>query len=772
MENILGTKLADRYLIEELVGVGGMCNVYRAFDAEALRTVAVKMLRDEYAADEEYLRRFRNESRAINALSHPNIVKIYDVVLDVPNPYLVMEYVSGITLKEYIERKKPIPGKTAANIAGLVLTALQCAHENGIVHRDVKPQNIMVTEKGEVKVMDFGIARFAMSQSRTIDGNAIGSVHYISPEQALGGAVDQRTDIYSVGVILFEMLSGRLPFDGESPISVALQQVEQNPKALRSLNPNVPVGLEQITLHAMAKDPDCRYQNCGEMIADLRKWLADPKTTFPAYTARAAKPAKKSGEGIGIMPKKQGVMASQKAAKTGENNEKKRLRDRLTTPLSKLFAVTCGVVVASLLFVLVGLEQITLHAMAKDPDCRYQNCGEMIADLRKWLADPKTTFPAYTARAAKPAKKSGEGIGIMPKKQGVMASQKAAKTGENNEKKRLRDRLTTPLSKLFAVTCGVVVASLLFVLVMFQIYQPFKSVEDIPLPNLVGVDFTAASSNGAYPGIKIKLESEDYNADYEEGQIYRQSPNAGTSVKKGSTVQVWVSAGNKMVTIPTFTNQEATAVYAKLVSLGLKYSTTDIASDTIAEGSVVRTSPDAGQSVAAGSTVVVYVSVGSNKEKVQVPEVLGYPEESAVQVLRDAQFDVTVTYQLTDYQYDGLVINQTPASPSMVPIGSKITLVVGTVDNANVNGEATVTLQTTPPDLPGTVNVTAVLNGETVYSEVIEPRNTRLISIPLQGSGTCMADVLIDGEVYKSASVDFATGQYYWTADYSSAFGE
>lgn len=660
MENILGTKLADRYLIEELVGVGGMCNVYRAFDAEALRTVAVKMLRDEYAADEEYLRRFRNESRAINALSHPNIVKIYDVVLDVPNPYLVMEYVSGITLKEYIERKKPIPGKTAANIAGLVLTALQCAHENGIVHRDVKPQNIMVTEKGEVKVMDFGIARFAMSQSRTIDGNAIGSVHYISPEQALGDAVDQRTDIYSVGVILFEMLSGRLPFDGESPISVALQQVEQNPKALRSLNPNVPV----------------------------------------------------------------------------------------------------------------GLEQITLHAMAKDPDCRYQNCGEMIADLRKWLTDPKTTFPAYTARAAKPAKKSGEGIGIMPKKQGAMASHNAAKTGENNEKKRLRDRLTTPLSKLFAVTCGVVVASLLFVLVMFQIYQPFKSVEDIPLPNLVGVDFTAASANGAYPGIKIKLESEDYNADYEEGQIYRQSPNAGTSVKKGSTVQVWVSAGNKMVTIPTFTNQEATAVYAKLVSLGLKYSTTDIASDTIAEGSVVRTSPDAGQSVAAGSTVVVYVSVGSNKEKVQVPEVLGYPEESAVQVLRDAQFDVTVTYQLTDYQYDGLVISQTPASPSMVPIGSKITLVVGTVDNANVNGEATVTLQTTPPDLPGTVNVTAVLNGETVYSEVIEPRNTRLISIPLQGSGTCMADVLIDGEVYKSASVDFATGQYYWTADYSSAFGE
>lgn len=652
MENILGTKLADRYLIEELVGVGGMCNVYRAFDAEALQTVAVKMLRDEYAADEEYLRRFRNESRAINALSHPNIVKIYDVVLDAPNPYLVMEYVSGITLKEYIDRKKPLPGRTAANIAGLVLTALQCAHENGIVHRDVKPQNIMVTEKGEVKVMDFGIARFAMSQSHTIDGNAIGSVHYISPEQALGGAVDQRTDIYSVGVILFEMLCGRLPFDGESPVSVALQQVEQNPKALRSLNPSVPVGLEQITLHAMAKNPDDRYADCGEMIADLRRWLADPKTTFPAY---AATPVKKAAEFVrNKVPKKTG------------------------------------------------------------------------------------------ADAPKPA----------------------------GGRKKLKDRLTTPLSRLFAVTCGVVVASVLFVFVMFQIYQPFQKVEDITLPNLVGVDYTAATAGSAYPDIRIELESEDFNTEYEAGQIYRQSPSAGKSVKKGSTVQVWVSAGGQMIPIPTFTNQEATAVYAKLVSLGLKYSTTEIASDTIAEGSVVRTSPEAGQSAPAGSTVVVYVSTGSNKERVQVPEVLGYPEEVAVQTLKDAQFEVAVTYQVSDYQYDGLVMSQSPASPSMVPIGSKVTIVVGTVDESAAVGEATVTLQTIPPDLPGTVTVTAVLNGTTVYSDTIEPQNTRLISIPLQGTGTCMVDVLIDGMVYKSASVDFDAGQYYWTADYSGSFGE
>ena len=237
-------------------------------------------------------------------------------------------------------------------------------------------------------------------------------------------------------------------------------------------------------------------------------------------------------------------------------------------------------------------------------------------------------------------------------------------------------------------------------------------------------------------------------------------------------MQVWVSAGGQMIPIPTFTNQEATAVYAKLVSLGLKYSTTEIASDTIAEGSVVRTSPEAGQSAPAGSTVVVYVSTGSNKERVQVPEVLGYPEEVAVQTLKDAQFEVAVTYQVSDYQYDGLVMSQSPASPSMVPIGSKVTIVVGTVDESAAVGEATVTLQTIPPDLPGTVTVTAVLNGTTVYSDTIEPQNTRLISIPLQGTGTCMVDVLIDGMVYKSASVDFDAGQYYWTADYSGSFGE
>lgn len=659
MENILGTNLANRYLIEDLAGVGGMCNVYRAFDAEELRTVAVKLLRDEYTGDEEYLRRFRNESKAINTLNHPNIVKIYDVVLDAPNPFLVMEYVDGITLKEYIERKKPIPGHTAANIVGLVLTALQCAHESGIVHRDVKPQNIMVTRDGQVKVMDFGIARFAMSQSHTIDGNAIGSVHYISPEQALGGTVDQRTDIYSVGVILFEMLSGRLPFDGESPISVALRQVEESPRTLRSINADIPVGLEQITGRAMAKDPDDRYPDCNAMIADLRRWIADPKATFPWAPRKAVTAAK----------------APQKAP------------------------------------------------------------------------------------AARGSSRMGSLLGLLP----------AFKKKTDGAKDPKAKKEATPLTTLLAVTGGVVVASLLFVFVMFKIYDPFAAVADMPMPNLVGVDYDTAIA-GAYSDLKIVLESEEFNSDYEEGLIFYQNPAANRTVKCGSTVYVKVSAGNLMVPLPAFVNQEATAVYAKLVSLGLTYSVSEIASDTVPEGSVVRTSPEAGQSVPAGSTVVVYVSTGSDKPKVTVPDMLNLPEDYARTTLEAAGFTVEVTYQATSYDKVGQVIRQMPAYPSQVAEGSRITLVVGT-DDESATGETIVTLQTTPPGLKGYVTVTAVMNGETVYSDTIDPENTRLISIPLKGTGsTAMVDVLVDGTVFKSAMVDFTAGQYYWTADYSAGF--
>lgn len=280
MDKYIGKVLADRYEILELIGIGGMAYVYKARDRAEDRIVAVKILKDEFLANEEFIRRFRNESRAIALLSHPNIVKIYDVLFGEFVQMIVMEYIDGITLKEYIEHQKVIRWKEAVHFTVQILRALQHAHDKGIVHRDIKPQNIMLLQDGTIKVMDFGIARFARTEPQTMTDKAIGSVHYISPEQARGERIDEKTDIYSVGVMLFEMLTGQLPFQGESPVSVALKQIQDVPKKPRDINPKIPEGLEYITLRAMQKDPANRYQSASEMLRDLDAFKRNPEIKF------------------------------------------------------------------------------------------------------------------------------------------------------------------------------------------------------------------------------------------------------------------------------------------------------------------------------------------------------------------------------------------------------------------------------------------------------------------------------------------------------------
>ena len=259
MDKYLGKRLDGRYEIHELIGVGGMANVYRCTDTVDDREVAVKILKDEYLNNEEFIRRFKNESKAIAMLSHPNIVKVYDVSFGDMIQYIVMEYIDGITLKEYIDQQGIIEWKDAIHLTAQILKALQHAHECGIVHRDIKPQNIMLLQDGTIKVTDFGIARFSDKSTRTMTEQAIGSVHYIAPEQARGDATDGKTDIYSVGVMLYEMLTGKLPFDGDSAVTIALMQLQSTPKHPREINPGIPIGLEQITMKAMEKLPSDRY---------------------------------------------------------------------------------------------------------------------------------------------------------------------------------------------------------------------------------------------------------------------------------------------------------------------------------------------------------------------------------------------------------------------------------------------------------------------------------------------------------------------------------
>ncbi|MDD6807872.1 MAG: Stk1 family PASTA domain-containing Ser/Thr kinase [Oscillospiraceae bacterium] len=280
MDSYVGKRLDGRYEIREIIGVGGMAVVYKAYDNIDDRIVAIKILKEEFLANEEFRRRFKNESKAIAVLSHPNIVKVYDVSFGDRLQYIVMEYIEGITLKEYIEQQKVINWKEAVHFATQILRALQHAHDKGIVHRDVKPQNIILLQNGNIKVTDFGIARFSRGETRTMTESAIGSVHYISPEQARGEITDDKADIYSVGVVLYEMITGKLPFESDSAVSVAIMQLQNEAIHPRDINPEIPIGLEQITLRAMQKSTKDRYQSAAEMLLDLDEFRRNPAIKF------------------------------------------------------------------------------------------------------------------------------------------------------------------------------------------------------------------------------------------------------------------------------------------------------------------------------------------------------------------------------------------------------------------------------------------------------------------------------------------------------------
>ncbi|MBP0979259.1 MAG: serine/threonine protein kinase, partial [Oscillospiraceae bacterium] len=276
MDKYIGKLLDSRYQIQQLIGLGGMANVYKAFDKKQERFVAIKILKDEYVDNEDFLRRFKNESKAIAALSHENIVNIFDMSFGDGFYWIAMEYVDGITLKDYIEQQGVLNTKEAIHFVLQILLALQHAHNKGIIHRDIKPQNIMLLRDGTIKIMDFGIARFARNETRTLTDKAIGSVHYISPEQAKGEIIDQTTDIYSVGVILFEMLTGALPFEADSAVSVAIKQIEAQAIRPRQINSQIPRALEQIIIKAMMKNKKDRYQSTTQMIKDIVNFKNNP----------------------------------------------------------------------------------------------------------------------------------------------------------------------------------------------------------------------------------------------------------------------------------------------------------------------------------------------------------------------------------------------------------------------------------------------------------------------------------------------------------------
>ena len=279
-EKYVGLVFDNRYRIERVIGIGGMAIVFKATDLLMRRVVAVKILKDEISEDEQSVKRFENESRAVSMLSHQNIVNVYDVSTRENIKYIVMEFVEGITLKNYMEHREVLNLREIISYTTQILRALDHAHKKGIIHRDIKPQNIMLLKNGVIKVMDFGIAKLPNAETITMTDKAIGTVYYISPEQVTGGEIDARSDLYSLGVMMYEMATGSLPFTAETPVSVALMQVNDTPTPPREINPHIPLGLEQIILRAMEKSPDERYQSAEEMLGQLLKLRENPKIIF------------------------------------------------------------------------------------------------------------------------------------------------------------------------------------------------------------------------------------------------------------------------------------------------------------------------------------------------------------------------------------------------------------------------------------------------------------------------------------------------------------
>ena len=545
MENIIGKKLDGRYEIEEIIGVGGMAIVYKAYDSIDDRTVAVKVLKDEFLANEDFKRRFQNESKAIAVLSHPNIVKVYDVSFGEKMQYIVMEYVDGITLKEYIDQQKVLTWKETVHFTVQILRALEHAHARGIVHRDIKPQNIMMLEDGTIKVADFGIARIANSETRTITDKAIGSVHYISPEQARGDKTDEKSDIYSVGVMMYEMLTGTLPFESDNAVSVAIMQMQQTPRRPREINDKIPEGLEDITLRAMQKEPAERYASAADMLADIERFKNNPSIRF----------------------------------------EYKYFVDESPT--------------------------------------------KYVDAISKVKSD--TPGPAGPAKAGK--KKKG-----------------------------------TAITKLTAIAGALVLVVLVVVIVAL-----FKSgffggrLQDVTVPNLVGQNYNDVVANPTYVSkFKIKEKTTQFDDNVPKDQIISQNPVKGSVVKKNSIINVTVSLGPNMVTVPDVVGKDSLEGESALTQLGLQVSEQTQSNDSVAKGSIISTDPPADTQVKGGTTVTVVVSSGPAVKTTIVPDLSKVNQSAAQGIIEKANLKGDISEEFSDKVPAGTLIEQNPPAGTTV----------------------------------------------------------------------------------------------------------
>lgn len=563
MDKYVGKRLDGRYEIQEIIGVGGMAVVYKARDNMEDRIVAIKILKDEFVSNEEFIRRFKNESRAIAMLSHQNIVKVYDVSFGDLIQYIVMEYIDGITLKELIERQGSFKWKDAVYFTIQILKALQHAHDKGIVHRDVKPQNIMVLPDGTIKVTDFGIARFARSEQRTITDKAIGSVHYISPEQARGEKTDEKTDIYSVGVMMYEMLTGQLPFQADSAVSVAIMQLQRDPQLPTEINSSIPKGLEQITMHTMQKIPEKRYQSAAEMLCDLEEFRKDPSATFSYTYFVDDSPTKFVGNVRSSTP------ASENMPKSREENAEVKQGSNTIPILAGVAAalfialIVLGIIFVPRLFSNTGAEIACPNfvGMSWEAIKNNDNYNDQFEIDDEWESSDKAEY-GYVFSQDQPADKKlkkgakitlkismGQSTVKVPDVYGKTESQAVSELKSKKFEVIVKEMPSEDTDVGRVVKTDPAKTSLQHEGAQVTVYiSTGKPTKYVKVPNLVGLAKQKAIKDIEDAGLAYEIKEVNIASDekyYAEGYVVSQSPNANTSseVAEGTVITLNISTG-------------------------------------------------------------------------------------------------------------------------------------------------------------------------------------------------------------------------------------
>ena len=655
-----GVFLGKRYEILGRVGSGGMADVYKGKDHKLNRYVAIKVLKSDYRSDQVFIQKFLSEAQAAAGLMHPNVVNVYDVGQDRGLYYMVMELVEGITLKDYIQKKGKLSAKETISISIQMVTGIQAAHNRHIIHRDIKPQNIIISKEGKVKVTDFGIAR-ATTSTQTISASVMGSVHYTSPEQARGGRVDEKSDIYSAGITMYEMITGHVPFDGDSTVSVALKHLQEEIVSPSKEVPGIPYSLECIIMKCTQKNPERRYHDCESLLLDLKRSLVDPDGDF-VITGSVAAAAPDSDRTVVMSTEELEQLQNQRYDDEDdeydddydedeyddedeeddddyqEERRKKKDVNPDTKKIMRILLIVAGVIVALLVIFLVGNAvgvfsgpgiTATTEKQVDVPDVR----GMTEDEARDELND-KNLGMRVSGREASDEYDEGEIISQDP-----------------GDGEKVDEHTTIEV----VVSTG-------------------PETKMVQVPNVVDAKEADAEKEIEDAGLIVKKEFEASD-DVDAGRVISVSPDAGTEVEEGSEVTIVVSTGpeTKMVPVPKLVGREAADAEAALTSAGLVGSVTEQYSDEPA-GQVISQSPLEGEQVEEGSTVSYVVSLGPETKTVTVPNLTtGMTREEAEQALTAAGLEVgKVTEANSSSITPGYVMNQTISPGTEVAEGTAV----------------------------------------------------------------------------------------------------